>query len=68
MAGAVTLIAYLWIMTSKDNLSPAHLGAGPERVGQMQSFAITHGLRPRSSGLEDANGQRYRWRPSEVRS
>ena len=27
MAGAVTLIVYFWIMTSKDNLSPVHLGA-----------------------------------------
>ena len=57
-AGAVTLIVCLWIMTSKDNLSPAHLGAGPERVGQMQSFAITHSLRaPLAVAWRDANGQ-----------
>ena len=57
-AGAVTLILCLWIMTSKDNLSPAQLGAGPKRVGQMQSFAITHGLRaPPAMAWRDANGQ-----------
>ena len=58
MAGAVTLIVYFWIMTPKDNLSPVHLGAGPERVGQMQSFAITHSLRPPLTvAWRDANGQ-----------
>ena len=58
MAGAVTLIVYFWIMTSKDNTIHAHLGAGPERVGQMQSFAITHSLRPPLTvAWRDANGQ-----------
>ena len=57
-AGAITLIICLWIMTSNDNLSPADLGAGPERVGQMQSFAITHSLRPPLTvAWRDANGQ-----------
>ena len=57
-AGAVALIICLWIMTSNDNLSPADLGAGPERVGQMQSFAITHSLRPPLTvAWRDANGQ-----------
>ena len=58
MAGAVTLIVFFWIMTSKDNLSPAYLGAGPERVGQMQAFAITPSLRPPLTvAWRDANGQ-----------
>ena len=59
MAGAVILIICLWIMVAKDTLSPAHISAGPERIGQMQSFTITPSLRPSLTvAWKDANGQK----------
>ena len=57
-AAATTLIGCLWIMTSQVDPIPTHPGAGPERVGQMQSFAMTPSLRPRLTvGWKDASGQ-----------
>ena len=57
-AGAVILIICLWIMMAKDTLSPAYLGAGPERMGQMQSFTMSPSLRPPPTvAWRDANGQ-----------
>ena len=56
-AGAAASIGYLWILASKDDPSLTQASAGPERVGQMQSFALTPSLRPPITvAWNDANG------------
>ena len=57
-AGAAASIGYLWILASKDDPSLTQASAGPERVGQMQSFEMVPNLRPRpKDSWRDAAGQ-----------
>ena len=49
-AGAIVFVLSLWTFVTQDSLSPVITSAGPELVGEMQSFQMTTSPRPGNKG------------------